>query len=207
MSTYPYKLPELPYAYNALEPHIDEATMKVHHDKHHQGYLNKTNKDLEKYSNLHDKSAIELLKDPSVINDDSDRQFFINNAGGYVHHSIFWEIMSPNGGGEPKGELKDAINETFGSFDKFKEEFETKSLNRFGSGWAWLVLDKSGNLKVINTPNQDSPYTKGYLPIIGNDVWEHAYYLKYQNKRGDYVKAWWNVVNWDKAEERYQAGK
>lgn len=199
-----FKLPPLPYAYDALEPNIDAKTMEIHHTKHHQGYVNNLNKALDE-AKVHTHSLEELLKNVSKHND-----AIRNNAGGHYNHSLFWELMSPKGGGEPKGELADAIKRDFGSFEKFKEQFNDAGMKRFGSGWAWLVK-KDGKLVIGSTPNQDNPLMdiselKG-TPVLGTDVWEHAYYLKYQNKRGDYLKNWWNVVNWDKVQELYKAAK
>ena len=199
-----YSVPDLPYAYDALEPHIDEATMRVHHDKHHQAYVDKVNAALEG-TEWADKPIEEVVKN---LNDlPADKQGPVrNNGGGHYNHSLFWEHMSPNGGGAPSGDLAAAIDEAFGSFDAFKEQFEAAGANQFGSGWAWLVLD-GGKLAVTSTANQDNPLSQGKTPLLGNDVWEHAYYLKYQNKRPDYLKATWNVVNWDKIAERYAAAK
>jgi Fe-Mn family superoxide dismutase len=199
-----YEVPPLPYDYAALEPTIDEQTMKLHHDKHHQAYVDKANGALEG-TDLADKPIEEVLQNLSSLPE--DKQGVVrNNGGGHANHSLFWESMSPDGGGEPSGELADAINEAFDSFDSFKEQFEANGVGQFGSGWTWLVLD-GGSLKLEKTPNQDSPVLNGQTPLLGNDVWEHAYYLKYQNKRPDYLKAWWDVVNWDKVAERYAAAK
>lgn len=200
-----YKLPDLPYAYDALEPHIDEETMKLHHDKHHNTYVENANKALEGHEDLQDLSIEELMAKLNEVPEDI-RTAVRNNGGGHANHSLFWEVLSPKGGGEPTGELADAINSAFGSFDEFKTELETAATGQFGSGWGWLVVD-NGDLKVTSTPNQDSPYTDGQTPIFGVDVWEHAYYLKYQNKRPEYLSAIWNVVNWDKVNELYQAAK
>ena len=197
-----YEVPPLPYDYAALEPHIDEQTMRLHHDKHHQAYVDKANAALEG-TEFDGKPVEEVLKSLSSLPSDQQTPFR-NNGGGHANHSLFWESMSPDGGGEPSGELADAINSAFGSFDQFKEQFEANGVGQFGSGWTWLVLD-GGELKLTKTPNQDSPILDGQTPLLGNDVWEHAYYLKYQNKRPDYLKAWWNVVNWDKVAERYAA--
>ena len=200
----PFSVPDLPYAYDALEPHIDEATMRLHHDKHHQAYVDKANGALE--GTEHDgKPVEEALQNLSSLPDDKQTAFR-NNGGGHANHSLFWESMSPDGGGEPGGELAEAISAKFGSFDAFKEQFEAAGVGQFGSGWAWLVLD-GGRLAVTSTPNQDNPVSNGQTPLVGNDVWEHAYYLKYQNKRPDYLKAWWNVVDWTKVAERYAAAK
>ena len=200
----PYEVPPLPYDYAALEPHIDEATMKVHHDKHHQAYVDKANAALEG-TEFADKPIEEVIENLSQLPDDK-RGPVRNNGGGHLNHTLFWESMSPDGGGEPDGELADAINEAFGSFDDFKTKLKDAGVNQFGSGWAWLVHDGSG-LAVVSTPNQDSPLTDGKTPLVGVDVWEHAYYLKYQNKRPDYIGAWWNVVNWQAAEERFNRAK
>ncbi|MBX5435657.1 MAG: superoxide dismutase [Alicyclobacillaceae bacterium] len=200
-----HQLPPLPYAYNALEPYIDELTMQIHHDRHHGTYVNNLNAALEGHPDLQAKSIEDLLKDINSV-PESIRTAVRNNGGGHANHTLFWEIMSPNGGGQPSGALADAINSTFGSFDKFKEEFTKAAIGRFGSGWAWLVVD-GGKLSVISTPNQDNPLMEGKTPIFGLDVWEHAYYLKYQNKRPDYVAAFWNVVNWAEVERRFQAAK
>jgi Fe-Mn family superoxide dismutase len=189
-----YEVPDLPYDYAALEPHIDEQTMRVHHDKHHQAYVDKANAALEG-TEWADKPAEEVVKALDEL--PADKQGPVrNNAGGHVNHSFFWTVMSPDGGGEPSGELAQAIDTKFGSFDAFKEEFKKAGIGQFGSGWAWLVHDGSG-LAVTSTANQDSPLTSGQTPLLGADVWEHAYYLKYQNKRPDYLDAFWNVVNWD----------
>ncbi len=197
----PFSVPDLPYAYDALEPHIDEATMRVHHDKHHQAYVDKANAALEG-TEWADSDVEDVLK--SLTSLPADKQGPVrNNAGGHYNHSLFWLMMSPDGGGEPQGELGAAISEAFGSFDAFKEEFKAAGIARFGSGWAWLVKDSSGALKVVSTPNQDSPIADGSTPLLGADVWEHAYYLKYQNKRPEYLDAFWNVVNWDYVTEAF----
>ncbi len=201
-----FETPPLPYAYDALEPHIDEQTMRIHHDKHHVGYTTKLNAALEGHPELQEKSAEELLKDLDSLPSDI-KTAVRNNGGGHVNHALFWPSMSPDGGGAPSGALADAINSAFGSFDAFKEEFASAAGGRFGSGWAWLVSDGSGNLKITSTANQDSPYSEGQTPLLGIDVWEHAYYLKYQNRRPDYVSAWWNVVNWDEVAKRFDAAK
>ena len=199
-----YEVPPLPYDYAALEPHIDEQTMRLHHDKHHQAYVDNGNKALAG-TDLDGKPAEEVLANLSSL--PADKQGPVrNNVGGHVNHSLFWESMSPDGGGAPDGDLASAIDEAFGSFDAFKEQFEAAGVGQFGSGWAWLVLD-GGRLAVTSTPNQDNPVSNGQTPLVGNDVWEHAYYLKYQNKRPDYLKAWWNVVNWSKVAERFAAAK
>jgi Fe-Mn family superoxide dismutase len=201
-----YEVPPLPYDYNALEPYIDTQTMQLHHDKHHAAYVNNLNAALQnapQFAALPIEQLIQRLNEvPDTI-----RTAVRNNGGGHLNHSMFWQIMTPNGGGQPSGELGNAINSTFGSFDQFKAAFNDAGVKRFGSGWAWLILDKNGSLQVISTANQDSPLTDGSFPIMGNDVWEHAYYLKYQNRRPDYLNAWWNVVNWSEIEKRYQQAK
>ena len=201
----PFELPKLPYEYNALEPHIDAKTMEIHHSKHHQGYVTKANAALEG-TEWADKCYGEVLSRIKEIPEDK-RTAVQNNVGGHANHSLFWSIMSPNGGGAPSGELADAINSTFGSFDKFKEEFEDAAATRFGSGWAWLGFDANGKLHIGSTANQDSPIMMGHKPILGLDVWEHAYYLNYQNRRPDYISAFWNVVNWDAVAENYSKWK
>ena len=201
-----FELPDLPYAYDALEPHIDARTMEIHHDRHHAGYTRKFNAALEGHDQLRAKSAEEILGDLDAV-PESIRTAVRNNGGGYVNHSLFWEIMSPDGGGKPKGSLANAVNTTFGSFDDFRSTFSDAASGRFGSGWAWLVVDAGGDLSVYSTPNQDSPYSKGHTPILGIDVWEHAYYLNYQNERGTYVENWWNVVNWTEVASRYEAAR
>ncbi|ADU29911.1 superoxide dismutase [Evansella cellulosilytica] len=200
-----FTLPELPYAHDALTPHIDEETMKIHHGKHHNTYVTKLNDALEGHSDLQGKSLEELLSNLDAL-PESIHGAVRNNGGGHFNHTLFWEIMSPNGGGEPTGELADAINSAFGSFDKFKEEFKNAALTRFGSGWAWLVVD-GGKLTVTSTPNQDTPIMEGKTAILGVDVWEHAYYLKYQNLRPNYVDAFFNVVNWEEVAKRFSAAK
>ncbi len=201
-----FQLPPLPYDYDALEPHIDEETMHLHHDKHHQGYVNNLNAAIEKHPELSDMSAEDLLRNLDKVPEDI-RTAVRNNGGGHVNHTMFWEIMTPNGG-EPSGAIADAIAQEFGSLDEFKQQFNDAGAKRFGSGWAWLVRKSDGKLAVISTANQDSPLSDGHYPIMGNDVWEHAYYLKYQNRRPEYLSAWWNVVNWDEVNKRYQqAGK
>ena len=199
-----YEVPALPYDYNALEPHVDEATMRVHHDKHHQAYVDKANAALEGTGH-EGKPVEEVLRALDSLPADKQTPFR-NNGGGHYNHTLFWETMSPDGGGEPSGDLATAISSTFGSFDAFKEQFEAAGVARFGSGWVWLVLD-GGELKITSTANQDSPVLEGQVPLVGNDVWEHAYYLQYQNKRPDYLKAWWNVVDWSKVAERYSAAQ
>jgi superoxide dismutase, Fe-Mn family len=197
-----YEVPDLPYDYDALEPHIDETTMRVHHDKHHQAYVDKVNAALEG-TDFADKDIEEVIANLSQVPEDK-RTAVRNNGGGHLNHALFWEWMSPDGGGEPEGALADAISAAFGSFDDFKGKVKDAGVNQFGSGWAWLVHDGSG-LAVLSTANQDSPLTDGKTPLLGVDVWEHAYYLKYQNKRPDYIDAWWNVVNWGKVAERFGA--
>lgn len=197
-----HELPNLPYAHNALEPHIDEQTMQIHHGKHHSGYVSKLNAALEKHPDLLEKSAEELISDLKSVPEEI-RTAVRNNGGGHVNHTIFWSIMGPSGGGAPMGELAKAIESAFGSFDSFKEKFEAAGAGQFGSGWAWLIVNKSGELEVTSTPNQDSPLMDGGKPVMGVDVWEHAYYLKYQNKRPEYLSVWWNVVNWSAVGERY----
>ena len=194
-----YEVPDLPYDYGALEPHIDEQTMRLHHDKHHQAYVDKANGALEG-TEWEDKPIEEVLQNLDSL--PSDKQGVVrNNGGGHANHTFFWQIMGPDGGGEPEGALREAIDETFGSFDDFKNQLKEAGVGRFGSGWAWLVHDGSG-LQVTSTANQDSPVMEGQTPLLGVDVWEHAYYLKYQNKRPDYIDAWWNVVNWPRVAEQ-----
>lgn len=200
-----YELPELPYAHDALEPSIDKRTMEIHHGKHHQGYTNKVNAALEGHP-FADLPIEEVLSRIEEVPEDI-RQAVINNGGGYANHKLFWTILSPNGGGEPSGELSDAINKKYGSFDEFKEKFSSTAASQFGSGWGWLCVDDSGELKIISTANQDSPYMHGLTPILGVDVWEHAYYLHYQNRRPDYLSAIWDVINWDQVEENYENAK
>lgn len=197
-----FTLPDLPYPHDALEPTIDVQTMQIHHGKHHQGYTNNLNAALEGHAGLQSKSVEDLLRNIDNV-PEGIRGAVRNNGGGYANHSLFWRVMSPDGGGAPSGALADAINDTFGSFDAFKAAFSTAATKRFGSGWAWLVADGDGDLHVYSTPNQDSPYMEGHTPLLGLDVWEHAYYLKYQNRRGDYVGSWWNVVNWDQVAANY----
>ncbi len=204
------KLPELPYAYDALEPYIDAKTMEIHLTKHHQAYIDnllKALKELDsekKPEDYTDECIVKLLKDlESSDIEDSIKTQIRNNGGGHINHSMFWKLMGPGKGGEPKGELLEAINKSFGSFDKFKEEFASAATKRFGSGWAWLIKKEDESLEIISTANQDSPLMQGKNPILGLDVWEHAYYLNYQNKRPDYIKAFWNIVNWDEVERLY----
>lgn len=200
-----FELPPLPYDYNALEPYIDTLTMQIHHDRHHGAYVTNLNNAVQGTA-VADWSLESLI---SRINEvpENIRTAVRNNGGGHINHSMFWQIMGPNAGGSPSGELGDAIKQHFGSFDQFKAAFKDAGAKRFGSGWAWLVLDKGGKLQVVSTANQDSPLMEGLFPVMGNDVWEHAYYLKYQNKRPDYLDAWWNVVNWDAVAKRYQHAK
>lgn len=200
-----YTLPDLPYAYDALEPYIDEETMHLHYDKHHNTYVTNLNAAIEKYPELGEKTIEELLSDMDAIPTDI-KTAVRNNGGGHANHSFFWEIMAPNAGGEPTGEIKEAINEAFGDFSSFKEEFKKAAVGRFGSGWAWLVME-NGKLAITSTANQDSPLMEGKTPILGLDVWEHAYYLKYKNVRPDYIAAFWNVINWDEVNKRFEAAK
>jgi Fe-Mn family superoxide dismutase len=197
---YPYSLPQLPYSYDALEPYIDKMTMEIHHTKHHQAYINNLNSALEKYSEFHNLELEEILKNLNQLPEEI-RTAVRNNGGGHYNHSLFWEIMRPNSGGEPKGKLKEEIEKNFGSFEEFKKLFSETAIKHFGSGWAWLVITSDKKLKVYSLLNQDNPLMNGDIPIMGLDVWEHAYYLKYQNRRAEYVEAWWHVVNWNKIEE------
>lgn len=197
-----FSLPDLPYATNALEPYIDQKTMEIHHDKHHGGYVSKLVNAVESSSGLSGKSLEELLANNCAAVPESVRTAVRNNGGGHSNHSLFWKVMSPQGGGEPTGELAQAINSTFGSFANFKEKFAAAATGRFGSGWAWLVQGSGSKLDVYSTANQDSPLMEGKTPILGLDVWEHAYYLKYQNRRAEYIDAWWNVVNWAEVAKR-----
>ena len=201
-----YSLPDLPYNYSALEPHIDAKTMEIHHTKHHQTYVDKLNAGIEgtdladKYPNVDD-----LLRNINSITDEGTKKIVRNHGGGHSNHSIFWPIMSGDGGGEPSGDIASAIDDTFGSFKEFQDKFNTAATNHFGSGWAWLISD-GGKLDIITCVNQDSPFMEGKFPILGIDVWEHAYYLKYQNRRPEYIEAWWNVVNWDEVNNRLKQG-
>jgi Fe-Mn family superoxide dismutase len=197
-----FEVPPLPYAYDALEPHIDEQTMHLHHDKHHQAYVTNLNAAIEKHPELSGKSPEELLKDLNSVPEDI-KAAVRNNGGGHVNHTMFWEIMGPGGGGAPTGALAEAINAAFGSLDALKAAVNDAGVKRFGSGWTWLVKTADGKLAVVSTANQDNPMSEGHFPILGNDVWEHAYYLKYQNKRPDYLAAWWNTVNWDAVSKRF----
>jgi Fe-Mn family superoxide dismutase len=199
-----YELPPLPYPFDALEPHIDAKTMEIHHGKHHQAYVTNANNALKDYPHLAGKPVDELIADLSAV-PEAVRSAVRNNAGGHANHSFFWPILGANAGGSPKGKLAEAINSTFGSFDQFKEKFQAAGAGRFGSGWAWLVINKAGALEIISTPNQDNPIMDGLKPVFGVDVWEHAYYLKYQNRRPDYLKAIWNVVNWDEVAKNFEA--
>ncbi|MDP4089192.1 MAG: superoxide dismutase [Bacillota bacterium] len=199
----PFKLPPLPYSYDALEPFIDAKTMEIHHQKHHGTYVAKLNEAVNKYPELKRKSVEELLMNLNKLPVDI-REVVRNNGGGHYNHSLFWTLMDKGKGGEPKGKLRKDMDKSFGSFDSFKKSFKEAALGRFGSGWAWLVKDGTGSLKIVTTPNQDSPIMEGIKPILGLDVWEHAYYLKYQNRRADYIDAWWNVVNWEALEMAYK---
>lgn len=202
----PFTLPPLPYAADALEPYIDKTTMEIHHDKHHGGYVNNLNKAIESAPQLAGKTVEELLANNCAIVPEAVRTAVRNNGGGHANHSMFWQIMAPKAGGQPSGKLADAIKSSFGGFDGFKEKFSAAAASRFGSGWAWLVKGPSG-LEILSTANQDSPLMDGKFPVIGLDVWEHAYYLKYQNRRPEYVSAWWNLVNWAEVDKRFAAGK
>ena len=201
----PHTLPTLPYSYDALEPHIDARTMEIHHTKHHQAYITNLNAALDKHPELHEKSVEELVADLDMVPEDI-RTAIRNHGGGHLNHSFFWEILSPHSSLKPSGALATAIDSAFGSFDSFKEKFAAAAASRFGSGWAWLVLDGK-SLAIVSTANQDNPITEGKTPILGLDVWEHAYYLHYQNKRPDYVAAFWNVVNWTEVEKRFMEGR
>jgi Fe-Mn family superoxide dismutase len=198
-----YTLPPLPYAFDALEPHIDARTMEIHHDKHHAAYVNNLNNALKDHPELAAKPVNELIADLASV-PEAIRTAVRNNGGGHSNHTFFWEIMGQGKGGAPVGSLGEAITKTFGSYDEFKSKFEAAGVGRFGSGFVWLIVNKQGQLEIISLPNQDSPYMDGNKPVIANDVWEHAYYLHYQNRRPDYLKAWWNVVDWDHAEQNYQ---
>lgn len=199
-----YELTPLPYPYDALEPHIDTRTMEIHHTKHHAAYITNVNKALEGHPALAGQPIEKVLRDIQSV-PESIRQTVINHGGGHANHNLFWKIMAPHKGGQPKGRLADEIKKVFGGFDAMKEQFTTAAMSRFGSGWAWLGLDANGKLHVGSMANQDSPLMHGHTPLLGLDVWEHAYYLKYQNRRADYVTAWWNVVNWDMVAELYEA--
>ncbi|MBD2102459.1 superoxide dismutase [Leptolyngbya sp. FACHB-261] len=197
-----YELAPLPYDYAALEPYIDAKTMQLHHDKHHAAYVNNLNNALSQYSDLQNKSPEELIRDLDSV-PESIRPAVRNNGGGHVNHTMFWQIMGPNASSEPTGPIATAINDTFGNFDTFKQQFNDAGVKRFGSGWVWLVRNQDGKLEITSTANQDNPITTGQYPILGNDVWEHAYYLKYQNRRPEYLNAWWNVLNWDEVNRRF----
>lgn len=199
----PFTLPELPYSYDALEPYIDAQTMEIHHTKHHQAYTDKLNAALEQHPDWAEKTIDQILADLEAV-PENIRTAVRNNGGGYANHNLFWTIMAPNSGGEPSGDIASAIDSAFGSFADFKQKFSDAATGQFGSGWAWLVL-ANGALEIMGTPNQDSPVSHSKVPLLGLDVWEHAYYLKYQNKRPDYIEAWWNVVNWEAVERRYAA--
>jgi Fe-Mn family superoxide dismutase len=203
--TVAYELPPLPYDYAALEPYIDEATMKLHHDKHHQAYVTNLNGAVEKHPELGKKSPEELLQDLASVPEDV-RTTVRNNGGGHVNHTMLWQIMKPKGGGEPSGAIAAQIKADFGSFDDLKKQFNEAATKQFGSGWGWLIFD-GGKLKVVTSANQDNPISQGHYPVLGNDVWEHAYYLKYQNKRADYLAAWWNTVNWEEVNKRFETAK
>ena len=197
-----FQLPNLPYATDALEPYIDAQTMQIHHDNHHGGYVKKLNAALESHSDLQSKSVDQLIRELNSL-PETVRTAVRNSGGGHFNHTIFWTLMEPNGGGEPTGAIAEAINDTFGNFENFKTQFNDAGAGQFGSGFVWLVRTSDGKLEVTSTPNQDNPWTEGHFPIMGNDVWEHAYYLKYQNKRAEYLKQWWNTVNWNTVNERY----
>ncbi len=201
-----FQLPELPYAKDALEPHFDALTMEIHHDRHHNTYVTNLNAALESAPELQSKSLEDLISNLDSV-PESIRTAVRNNGGGHHNHSLFWEVIGPNGGGQPTGAIAEAINNELGGYDKFKEDFTKAATTRFGSGWAWLVVDKDGKLAITSTPNQDSPLFEGLTPVLGLDVWEHAYYLKYQNKRPDYIAAFYNVINWDEVNKRYEAAK
>ena len=203
----PFTLPPLPYPSEALEPYIDKMTMEIHHGKHHNAYVTNLNKALESAPQLASKSLEELLANSCSIVPESIRTAVRNNGGGHINHSMFWQIMAPKAGGQPSGKIGEAIKHTFGGVDSFKEKLTAAATGRFGSGWAWLLRDSSGKLEITSTANQDSPVMEGKYPVLGLDVWEHAYYLKYQNRRPDYIAAWWNVVNWAEIEKRFTSGK
>jgi len=201
-----YELPPLPYSFDALEPHIDAKTMEIHHDKHHQAYITNANNALKDFPDLAAKPVEVLIADLSVV-PEKIRVAVRNNAGGHANHSFFWKILGPNAGGAPTGKLAEAIDSTFGGLEPFKEKLQAAGAARFGSGWAWLVVDKTGKLEIVSTANQDSPITDGLKPVLGVDVWEHAYYLKYNNRRPDYLAAWWDVINWDEVNKRFAHAK
>lgn len=206
LSAYPAQLPPLPYDYGALAQAIDAETMKLHHDRHHATYVENLNAALKQQSGLQNRSVEALLRDLNAVPEDI-RTTVRNNGGGHLNHTIFWQIMGANGGGQPTGEIAQAINQTFGSFDNFKQQFNQAGGSRFGSGWVWLVRNPQGELQITTTPNQDNPIMEGAYPIMGNDVWEHAYYLRYQNRRAEYLNNWWNVVNWQEVNRRFQASQ
>ncbi|MDN4070765.1 superoxide dismutase [Paenibacillus vini] len=199
-----HELPDLPYPANALEPHIDEQTMNIHHDRHHNTYVTNLNAALEQAPELQSKSVEELISDLNSV-PENIRTAVRNNGGGHANHTLFWQVIGPDGGGAPTGAVAEAIDRELGGFDKFKEDFTKAATTRFGSGWAWLVVGKDGKLAITSTPNQDNPLSEGLTPILGLDVWEHAYYLKYQNKRPDYISAFWNIINWDEVNKRYES--
>lgn len=199
-------LPKLPYEYNALEPHIDAKTMEIHHSKHHQAYVNNLNNALKDHPDLQQNTIEELVKNLNSV-PESIRNAVRNNGGGHLNHTFFWQVMEPGKGGEPSGEFAEKIKSSFESFEKFKEKFAAAGVSRFGSGWAWLTVDKTGKLAIESTPNQDNPITEGRIPVLGVDVWEHSYYLKWQNRRADYIKEWWNVVNWDQVLHNLKSAK
>jgi Fe-Mn family superoxide dismutase len=199
----PFTLPPLPYGFDALEPFIDKTTMEIHHGKHHAAYVTNVNKALESAPELAGKSLEQLLAKNAALAPEAIRTAVRNNGGGHLNHSMFWTIMGPKAGGQPTGKLAEAIKSVFGGFDQFKEKFGAAAMGRFGSGWAWLIKDASGKLDISSTANQDNPIMEGQSPVMGIDVWEHAYYLKYQNRRADYITAWWNVVNWKEVEKRF----
>ena len=201
-----FTLPELPYGYDALEPHIDAQTMEIHHSKHHAGYVNNLNKALESFDEFEGKSVEAILADLTAVPDEV-RVAVRNNGGGHANHSLFWKVMGPGGGGEPGGDLANAIANAFNSFAEFKDKFSKAGATRFGSGWAWWAVGAGGGLVVLSSPNQDTPLSEGVTPILGLDIWEHAYYLKYQNRRPDYIAAWWNVINWKQVAANYTAAK
>jgi len=203
LSAYPAQLPPLPYEYGALAKAIDAETMKLHHDRHHASYVENLNEALKQQSNLQNPSVEALLRDLNSV-PEAIGTTVQNNGGGHLNHTIFWQIMSPNGGGQPTGAVAEAINQTFGSFENFRKQFNEAGGGRFGSGWVWLVRNSQGQLQITTTPNQDNPITEGFYPILGNDVWEHAYYLRYQNRRAEYLTNWWNVVNWEEVNRRFQ---
>ncbi len=201
-----FELPPLPYSYDALEPYIDTQTMQLHHDMHHQTYVNNLNTAVGKYSDLQSKSPEDLVRELNSVPEDI-RTVVRNNGGGHVNHTMFWQIMAPNAGGEPTGAIANVISENFGDFETFKQRFNDAGAKQFGSGWVWLIRNSDGKYEITSSPNQDSPITGGNFPIMGNDVWEHAYYLKYQNKRPEYLKQWWNVVNWNEINKRLEMAK